>query len=296
MKLSELEQSRFNKRREYPAEMIEDLANSIKEYGLISRIALRKLSSGKYEVLAGWRRSLALVLNNGASYDLPEADYRILNISDYEAVKLSITENVQRVNLSALDMAEAAKALMEGNPKIKPKEIAAVLWTTEARAKRLMGLEEHLSDLPQVAVDSLAIPDENDPAFTDSHVDAMAKCGAFESLSESQVSDLCDLIISQEVPASRVEGMVNKMTAKDDAAKEAASESAGEAPKGDGTDGTMTDKFNGILVYDEAGDLFLEGKKETKPIDLSYYHPFIREADKFRVHVTAKIKIQPIAP
>jgi ParB/RepB/Spo0J family partition protein len=291
MKLSQLVQSRFNKRREYPEEMLEDLASSIKEHGLISRISLRTIGD-KWEVLAGWRRRKALELLYGPDYEIPKDDYRILAISDYEAVKLSITENVQRVNLSALDMAEAAKALIEENAKLKPKDIASILWTTEARAKRLLGMEEHLASLPQSAIESLGTPDENDPAFTDSHLDAMAKSGAFD-LSDTQVKDLCDLIISQEVPASRVQGIVDKMVAK-----EAPSPAEGDGPEGEEgdkkEDPAMVDKYEGVLKYDDAGDLFIEGKKEIKPVDLGYYHPFIKDPQKFRVHIKAKVKIDTL--
>jgi ParB/RepB/Spo0J family partition protein len=289
MKLANLVQSRFNKRREYLPEMITDLAESIKEHGLISRLALRPLKDGTCEVLAGWRRKLALKQVHGEDYDLPETEYVILAVSDFEAVKISIVENVQRVNLSALDLAEAAKALIEEQPNLKHKAIAKILWTTEARVTRLLGLDEHLDDLPQQAVDSLAIPDENDPAFTDSHVAAMAKHGAFD-LGEDKVKDLCDLIIEQELPASKVQSLVEKMTAKESQApiSDSSSDNGPEKPK---DDPTMTDYYKGVLVYD-GGQLTLEGKKGNQSVDLSYYHPFVNNPDKYKVHVDAKVRIE----
>jgi len=294
MKLSELIQSRFNKRREYFPEMIEDLAQSIKELGLISRLTLRKTPSGQMEVLAGWRRRLALASIHGESYELPDRDCVILNVTDLEAIKISIVENVQRVNLSALDMAEAAKALLEENPSMKPKEIAKILWTTEARVKRLLHLDDHLDNLPTAAVDSLGMPDENDPAFTDGHVEVMAQHGAFD-LDAEKVRDLCDLIIDQEIPASRVGNIVDKMIERENSPDHSDSGEGHEPSEGDnGSDPAMTDNFKGVLAYNESGDLLIKGKKEDKPVDLSYYHPFIREPDKFRVHVNAKVRIQTL--
>lgn len=300
MKINDLVQSTFNRRREYPDAIVEDRAASIKQYGLLSRIILRK-AGDQYEVLAGWCRTLALKILHGDSWVLPEDYYVILDITDMEAIKISITENVHRVNLSAMDMMEFAKALMEQNPGIKAKEVAKIFWTTDARAKRIMELDKYVGQLPSAAIENLQMPDETDPAFTDAHVDMMAKYGAFELLSDGGVSDLVDMIISQEYPASKVQGLVEKIAQKENPPAEQSSATIPLPPSGEddtpevgAQDEKMTDRFTGVLSYSETGDLLLNTKKESRVIDLGYYHNFLREKDKFRVFVKGSIQIKPI--
>lgn len=291
MKIKNLVKSPLNRRAQYPDNMIEDLAESILEDGLLSKLVLRpkKEDKGSFEVLAGWRRRLALSKNLGEDADMPEAYYIVKDVDDYSAIKLYLTENVQRVNLSSLELSEGAQALKACDPKITIKQIARILWTTEARVKRLLDLPDHVDALSASAVRELGTPDEMAPAFTDAHMDAMDKAGAF-SLPEETIREVCEMIIANDIPASKVKTVVDKMTPKEEATPPTA-----EDPKTPEEEGRMQDSFKGLVTMD--GDVILvESRKETKPLDLEYYRNFVCTPDKFRVFLNAKITIKPVTP
>lgn len=88
-------------------ENIEELAESIKEYGLLNPIVLSK-NNGKYEIIAGERRYRASVYAG-----LKKIDAIVRNFDQKDIDILSLVENIQREDLSALEEAEAYKKLID---------------------------------------------------------------------------------------------------------------------------------------------------------------------------------------
>lgn len=292
MKIKDLVQSKFNVRKEYPEELVDDLADSITLDGLISKLVIRSREDGKYEVLAGWRRKLAIERVSGEDSELPDDWYIVKDVSDYDAIRLSVTENVQRLNLSALELAGAAHSLKGEGKGIKDKDVAKILWTTEARVKRLLKLEEHVEHLPSRAVADLSTPDELEPVFTDIHVDAMSRAGAF-GMGDEIVREVCDMIMDNDIPASKVSSVVERIAHKDEPVS-----SSSENPEGSSEDSSkeepMQDRYNGRVRYADNGALVVESKKETVALDLSYYDEYLKNDGQFAVYLNAKVKIKTI--
>ncbi len=97
-------------RKSIDPEGLKELAENIKKHGLINPITVRKLSSGKYEIVAGHRRFLAIrdVLGRDA------VECRVLNIaSEPEKIAVQISENVQRENLHPVELADAVGRVAE---------------------------------------------------------------------------------------------------------------------------------------------------------------------------------------
>ena len=94
-------------RKDFDQKALEDLANSIEEYGLLNPITVTKVS-GHYEILAGERRFRALRLNGAKTI---EAIVKSYDEKDVEV--LSLIENVQREDLSAIEEATAYKKLID---------------------------------------------------------------------------------------------------------------------------------------------------------------------------------------
>lgn len=91
----------------FPAESLEELAESIREKGIIQPLIVRPTNSGSYEIVAGERRWRAARM---AGYSMIPS--LIKDVSDAESLEFALIENIQREDLNALDTAEAYEKLL----------------------------------------------------------------------------------------------------------------------------------------------------------------------------------------
>ena len=91
--IKDLTRNKFQPRKAFSKESLEELTNSIKEQGVIQPIVVRpnKSFKGKYEIIAGERRWLAS--QNAGLHEVPAV---ILDVNDVKSLEFSIIENVQR--------------------------------------------------------------------------------------------------------------------------------------------------------------------------------------------------------
>ena len=87
---------------------LQDLADSISQYGLIQPITVRKLDNGYYQIIAGERRWRAARLAG-----LHEVPVRIIEADDRRTAELALVENLQREDLNPVEEAKGYKTLME---------------------------------------------------------------------------------------------------------------------------------------------------------------------------------------
>jgi len=108
--IKDIIRSKFQPRKYFNKQNLEELTNSIKEQGVIQPIVVRpdKLNNGKYEIIAGERRWLAS--QNAGLHEVPVV---ILNINDVKSLELAIVENVQRQDLNAIEEASGYKKLID---------------------------------------------------------------------------------------------------------------------------------------------------------------------------------------
>lgn len=106
--ISQIEANPFQPRNEFEKQALRDLANSIKEYGLIQPITVRKVSFDKFQIISGERRFRASQL---AGFDQIAAYIRIAN--DKTMLEMALVENVQREDLNAIEIALGYKRLIE---------------------------------------------------------------------------------------------------------------------------------------------------------------------------------------
>jgi ParB family chromosome partitioning protein len=114
---------------------IEDLANSIREKGLLQPITVRPSASGRYELIAGQRRLLAY-----RRLGLKTISAIVHAYSDPDAVAVSLIENVHRADMNAVDKARALKQLAEqyGDLDRVARETG---WSLQTVKKHLVLLE-----------------------------------------------------------------------------------------------------------------------------------------------------------
>ena len=95
-------------RRDFNEEALQELADSIKELGVIQPITLRKMDDGTYQIIAGERRFRASQLAGKST--IPAY---ILKADDENTMEMALTENIQREDLNPLEIALAYQQLIE---------------------------------------------------------------------------------------------------------------------------------------------------------------------------------------
>ena len=95
-------------RKYFDNEKMSELKDSIKNSGLLQPITVRKISNGKYEIVAGERRYRACRELGMESIPVIE-----MNVGDARGYELSVLENIQRENLNPIEEAESYLMLME---------------------------------------------------------------------------------------------------------------------------------------------------------------------------------------
>ena len=108
--ISDLVSNKFQPRKIFDEESLQDLTNSIKERGIIQPIIVRKSSddSSKYEIIAGERRWLS-----AQQAGLNEVPVVITGVDDLKSLEFAIVENVQRNDLNAVEEARGYQRLIE---------------------------------------------------------------------------------------------------------------------------------------------------------------------------------------
>ena len=108
--IQDILRNQFQPRKNFNKSSLEELANSIKEQGVIQPIVVRPSSSqnGKYEIIAGERRWLAS--QNAGLHEVPVV---ILNVDDVKSLEFAIVENVQRQDLNPVDESRGYQRLVD---------------------------------------------------------------------------------------------------------------------------------------------------------------------------------------
>ena len=107
LSLSEITPNKFQPRKNFDEESLNDLTNSIRERGVIQPIIVRK-SDDKYEIIAGERRWLAA--RKAGLHEIPVV---VTDADDLKSLEFAIVENVQRHDLNPLEEALGYKRLID---------------------------------------------------------------------------------------------------------------------------------------------------------------------------------------
>ena len=106
--LSQIHPNPNQPRREFDSEALQELADSIREIGIIQPITLRKMDDDTYEIIAGerrWRASQMAGLTSIPAY--------IRTADDENVMEMALIENIQRQDLNAVEIALAYQHLLE---------------------------------------------------------------------------------------------------------------------------------------------------------------------------------------
>lgn len=106
--ISQIQPGLKQPRKRFDDEAISELADSIREHGLIQPLTVRRLASGYYQIIAGERRWRA-----SKEAGLTEVPVSIIEADDKKVMELGLIENLQREDLNPMEEANGYKALME---------------------------------------------------------------------------------------------------------------------------------------------------------------------------------------
>ncbi len=106
--LTEIENNVNQPRKNFDPDALEELAESIRQHGLIQPLAVRKMPSGYYQIIAGERRWRAARIAN-----LETVPVVIMDVDDRTAAEIAMVENLQREDLNPMEEAAGYRALMD---------------------------------------------------------------------------------------------------------------------------------------------------------------------------------------
>ena len=141
--IQDLTRNKFQPRKHFAKESLEELTDSIKKQGVIQPIVVRpnKELEGKYEIIAGERRWLAS--QNAGLHEVPAV---ILDVDDVKSLEFAIVENVQRQDLNPIEEARGYQRLIDefSYNQEKLSEFIGKSRSYIANSLRLLGLSDEI--------------------------------------------------------------------------------------------------------------------------------------------------------
>ncbi len=186
LRISDIEPNKNQPRKNFDTAALQELADSIKEHGLLQPIVVRSVPGGVYQIIAGERRWRACKLA-----EITEIQVIIIEADDQKVLELAMIENLQRKDLSPIEEAMGYRDLMY-----------ICQMTQEALAKRLgksrsvIANTVRLLSLPERAIDEL-----NEGNITAGHGKVLA--GFVEN--EEILNILLDKVIVESLSVNQLE-------------------------------------------------------------------------------------------
>lgn len=146
--ITKVEPNREQPRKNFDEDALEELAESIKQFGLLQPILVQDRKT-YYEIIAGERRWRA-----AKKAGLKEVPVIIKNLTDQEIVEISLIENIQRENLNPIEEAQAYKRLLtEFN--LKQDEVAERVSKSRTAVTNSMRLLKLCDNVQQMIIDEM---------------------------------------------------------------------------------------------------------------------------------------------
>lgn len=187
--LDELRSNPYQPRKTFDEKSLEELAQSIKENGIIQPIIVKKSIKG-YEIIAGERRVKASKI---AGLDKIPAIIR--NLTDEEMMQIALLENLQRENLNIIEEANAYKNLLI-SLEITQEELAKKLGKSRSHITNVLGILE----LPKIVKDMII-----ESKISMGHARVLSKLE-----DEEKIIYLTEKIIKDEISVRELENLARE--------------------------------------------------------------------------------------
>lgn len=191
--VSSISQNKYQPRLLFKDDSLHELAESIRSNGLIQPIVVRPLPAGKYELISGERRFRAV---QSLGYETIPAIIKN-DVSDQKSMLLSLIENIQREDISAIEQAMAYKQILEHH-QLTQQELAAMVGKNRSTIANTLRLLELSSTVKQAIMDSLV---------SEGHARILLR------FSEHEQDDLLKTILTKNLSVRDLESLSQNKTA-----------------------------------------------------------------------------------
>ena len=191
--ISQVESCAAQPRKQFDPDALADLADSIRQHGIIQPLTVRKLQSGYYQIIAGERRWRAARMAG-----LSQVPVVVIEADDRKAMELAMIENLQREDLNPMEEAEGYRTLMEqyGLTQEETSQRVGKSRSAVANALRLL----HLSDQVRALVEEGKLSGGHARALVPLTAELQKKAAA--------------VIIKDDLSVRQTELLVKKLTAE----------------------------------------------------------------------------------
>ncbi len=145
--ISNIHPNKNQPRKRFEQKEINELAESIKNQGLIQPIVVRELSENTFEIIAGERRWRASQMAG-----LHEVDCVIMSVSEENVYELALVENIQRENLNIIEEAKAYKNLIKLKG-LKNEELSKNIGKSSSHISNLIRILDLDDEIHQMIID-----------------------------------------------------------------------------------------------------------------------------------------------
>ena len=186
--LNELRSNPYQPRKVFDDEKLEELSQSIKEYGVIEPIIVKKSIKG-YEIVAGERRTLA-----SKKAGLEKIPAIVKDFTDEEMLQIAVLENIQRENLNVIEEAEAYKKMLE-KLHITQEELGKKVGKSRSHITNILGLLKLPSKIQKFVLDS---------KLSMGHARILSKLSDVE-----EIFNLTEKVINEDLSVRELESLVS---------------------------------------------------------------------------------------
>ena len=189
LRLSDVEPNKDQPRDRFDQEALQELADSIREHGVLQPIVVRAIPGGTYQIIAGERRWRASRL--AEQRDIPAI---VVDADDNKVMELALIENLQREAVTVIEEAQGYKALMETYGMTQEQVAARV-----GKSRPVIANALRLLSLPPRVLDEL----ENG-GITPGHARVLA------GVEEERIDSLLDRVIVEGLTVRQLEQLAKK--------------------------------------------------------------------------------------
>ena len=188
IRIEKIVPNKYQPRREFTEDKIKELAESIKQNGLLQSITVRDMGNGFYELIAGERRLRALKY-----LEYPTTKAIVKELTNEQMATLALIENIQREELTPIEEAYAYQELLSIN-NLTQDELAKSLGKTQATVANKL----RLLKLSSKVIDAI-----NSKRITERHGRAMVK------LDPNAQEKILNQILTQSLNVSQTEERID---------------------------------------------------------------------------------------